>query len=376
MEELREKLIAPMPGTQRELTRLRFGVRGAGPKVYIQAALHADEPPGLLVAWHLRRRLAELEREARVRGEVVLLPIANPIGHAQRLLGRPVGRFELASGENFNRLFAQVAAQAWAQLRPQVDAGQVPDLASARGALREAARMVPATTELASLRRLLLLDAVDADVVLDLHCDNEAVMHLYTLPALWPAVAPLARLIGAELSLVADDSGGDPFDESCSLCWRQLNAAYQTHTGRAGPWHDACVATTLELRGERDVDEQLAVQDAEAILRYLGERGALDLDPGPLPPLRREPRALAASMPIPAPHGGLLVHRPVLGQEVSAGTVLAEIIDPLSGQRTPVVTPVAGFVYARESERIVPAGVRVAKVAGFEAVRSGPLLSA
>lgn len=99
-----------MPGTTRELVSLHFGNAGLGPKALIQASLHADEPPGLLVAWHLRRELAALEAAGRLRGEIVLVPMANPVGSAQRLLGRALGRFELALGENFNRNYADLSA--------------------------------------------------------------------------------------------------------------------------------------------------------------------------------------------------------------------------------------------------------------------------
>jgi hypothetical protein len=34
--------------------------------------------------------------------------------------------------------------------------------------------------------------AIDADLVLDLHCDGEAALHLYTTPGCWPALQPLA----------------------------------------------------------------------------------------------------------------------------------------------------------------------------------------
>lgn len=39
----------------------------AAGQVYIQASLHADELPGMLVAWHLKQRLAELEAAGRLR---------------------------------------------------------------------------------------------------------------------------------------------------------------------------------------------------------------------------------------------------------------------------------------------------------------------
>ena len=47
---------SPLPalGTQRTLTSFHFGTAGTGEKAYIQASLHADELPGMLVAHHLR----------------------------------------------------------------------------------------------------------------------------------------------------------------------------------------------------------------------------------------------------------------------------------------------------------------------------------
>jgi predicted deacylase len=39
-----------------------------------------------------------------LQGEVVLVPVANPIGLAQRLDHKPMGRFEFDTSENFNRI--------------------------------------------------------------------------------------------------------------------------------------------------------------------------------------------------------------------------------------------------------------------------------
>jgi len=55
-------LVPPSPGTARELVSLHYGPTGTGRKAAIQASLHADEVPALLVAHHLRRQLAALCR--------------------------------------------------------------------------------------------------------------------------------------------------------------------------------------------------------------------------------------------------------------------------------------------------------------------------
>jgi hypothetical protein len=375
MIERRHPLLSPTPGTTRELISLHYGPSGTGRKVAIQASLHADEVPGLLVAHHLRRRLGELETQGALQAEVVLVPFANPVGLSQWVLGSHEGRFDLASGENFNRLYADLAPRAAEILEPVVRSGAGVGVAEARAALLQACAELTVTTELQCLRRTLLGLAIDADVVLDLHCDNEAVLHLYTLPALLPEVEPLARLTGSRAVLVADVSGDDPFDEACSAVWQRLSAALSQRTGRKIEFPTACAAVTIELRGERDVAHEFARADAESILQYLAWRGFIAGAPSSLPELACEPTPLAGSIPVLAPHGGVLVHAQPLGSRVRRGDLVAEIVDPLGGGVTPLASPTDGVLYARESRRFVTAGTRVCKVAGREPVRSGKLLS-
>jgi predicted deacylase len=375
MIEHRHALIPPAPGTTRELLSLHYGPPDRGRKAAIQASLHADEVPGLLVAHHLRRRLAQLEAEGALRGEIVLVPFANPVGLAQRVLQSVEGRFDLVSGENFNRRYADLAPRACDLLLPQLAGATAPSLAMVRAALRQASAELPATTELESLRRTLLTLAIDAEVVLDLHCDNEAVLHLYTTPELWPDVEPLARLVGARAVLVADGSGDDPFDEACSLVWSRIATELTRRLGRPVALPPACAAITVELRGEADVRHELAANDAERILEYLACRGFVDHPPEALPPLLCEPTPLAGSIPLEAPHGGVLVWLAEPGAVMRRGQPLVEVVDPFTGDATVLASPADGVFYARESRRFVFAGTRICKVAGREAVRSGRLLS-
>jgi len=375
MFERRHPLLNSTPGTTRELISLHFGPAACGRKAYVQASLHADEVPGLLVAHHLRRRLAELEAAGRLRAEIVLVPFANPVGLSQWLLQAHEGRFDLASGMNFNRHYADLAPRAAELLAARKASGGAIDVPSARAALREACETLAVETELQSLRRTLLGLAIDADVVLDLHCDNEARLHLYTATDLWPAVEPLARLTGSCAVLLADDSGEAPFDEACSTVWKRLAAELSRLLAEPVDLPSACVAVTVELRGERDVSHELAAADAEHLLQYLACRGCIDGAPSQLPELACEPTPLAGSIPLVTPRGGVLVHVAALGATLRKGELVAEIVDPLSGGVTPLLSPVDGVLYARESRRFVAAGTRVAKVAGRAAVRSGNLLS-
>jgi predicted deacylase len=102
---------------------------------------------------------------------------------------------------------------------------------------------------LQSQRLTLQRLACDADMVLDLHCDFEAVEHLYTTPEAWPQVEPLARYLGVQASLLATDSGGQSFDECFSLVWWQL----QQRFGKRFPIPMGSFSVTIELRGQADV---------------------------------------------------------------------------------------------------------------------------
>ena len=70
-------LLAPVPGTERFIHSFHYGPAQPQGKVYIQASLHADELPGMLVAWHLKQRLAELQTAGRLRSEIVIVPVAS-----------------------------------------------------------------------------------------------------------------------------------------------------------------------------------------------------------------------------------------------------------------------------------------------------------
>lgn len=366
-------LAGSRPGTSRCLRVRRFGTPGARPKAYIQAGLHADEIPGMLVADHLCRLLAG----ATVSGEVVVVPIANPVGLDQLIEGAAVGRMALDGSGNFNRGFADLTEGAARRLAGRIGVDSAANVAVIRAALAEAHGEAAPVTATDHLKHALLGLALDADLVFDLHCDNEAVPHLYTGDALWPDAADLAAEIGAEAVLLADDSGGTPFDESCSAPWWRLAERFAGQ----GPVPPACLAATVELRGKADVADPLAAADAEAIVRVLMRRGVVAGDPGPLPPARCEATPLAGLARVVAPCAGVVVFRAAVGRRVEAGDPVADIVipggtgvagDPADGGRITLPAPVGGLLMARTNLRFAGPGDLIASVAGVApTVRQG-----
>ena len=365
-------LLSPSLGTQRQLVSWHFGPGGLGRKVYIQASLHADELPGMLVAQHLRGLLDAAENRGEMQGEVVLVPMANPIGLSQTVMHHQVGRFELGGMENFNRhypdFFNLVKDGVADQLGPDPDTNK----RLIRAAMRQALDAQTPTTELQSLRQVLMTLSHDADLVLDLHCDFEAVMHLYVEQPMMEQMLPLARYLGARAVLWARGSGPlISFDEALSGPWWRL----QEHFKDRAPVPLACASTTVELRSQTDVSDELAAQDAQAIMNYLRERGVLAGPVPALPPALCEPTPLTATDDLHAPHPGVIVFHRQVGDMVTTGDVLAHIVDPINQRRTPLATRTDGVVYARHNLRWATTGMEVCRVAGATPLRSGNLLS-
>lgn len=357
-------------GTRHHITVHRFGRLGARPRIYLQGALHADEIPGMACLVELRRLLLAREAAGQIRGEIVLVPVANPLGLAQQVLGQPVGRFDLSEGGNFNRDYPALGAALIERVAAQLDDDAARNVERVRDALGALIAEWPAAGLPEALKKALLREAFMADLVLDLHCDAEAAMHLYTQPAAMPAFAPLAARLGCQAVLLADVSGGDPFDEALSRPWLELAAAVP---GKPVPL--GCQSTTVELRGQADVSRPMAAADAAAILDFLHDAGAVAGEAAPVPAPLCAPTPLAASMPVLAPLGGILSYCRVPGETLAEGEVLAEIIDPVTGSITPVASPCAGVLFARTQIRHVQPGRRLGKVAGQVPTRSGPLLS-
>ena len=358
-------------GTQRELISLHFGSGEHGKKVYIQASLHADEIPGMLVANYLRETLEALDAAGQIRAEIVLVPVANPIGLAQEIYGTAVGRFDLANGINFNRGYQYLTPPLIAALEGKLGANADANVQMIRAqALAILQRWQP-KSESEQMKKTLQTLAIDADVVLDLHCDNQAVMHLYTGTQLLEATRPLAARLGVQALLVCSASGDNPFDESASRHWWELAQYF----GDQMAIPNACLSLTVELRGETEVSHALAKSDAAAIIGFLQQAGYIAGTADNCPALQCAATPLEGVEPIVAAHAGVLVFSKELGTQIAAGESIGDLLDPATGTLTPMLATVSGVLFARVSRRYVRAGTSVAKIAGSEPFRTGNLLS-
>jgi uncharacterized protein len=349
----------PALGTTRSWTALRFGIPGTGPKAYIHAGLHADELPGLLVCDHLGRLLEAAAARGEILGEIILVPFTNPIGLSQWVNNTHVGRFELGRVGNFNRGYPVLGPEVAKRIGTQLTDDATTNVALIRQTMREILAEIDPVQEMDFLRVAILSRAIDADIALDLHCDTRALMHLYIGTPLWPDAADLAAELGAHATLLAEDSGGSSLDEAIGGPWW-----YLARTFPEKPIPPACLATTVELRGESDVTDELAGKDAAALYRFLQRRSVIAGDPGPLPILLNDATDLTASDLLISPIAGVLVYKVGLGDQVKTGDVVAEVVNPLTHARTPIKATTDGFILVMRYTHNVRPGFQVAKVVG------------
>lgn len=215
------------PGTEWRLPVLRFkGHDPKAPKTYIQAALHAGELPGTVLLHFLCERLRQSESQGGIAGDITIVPQANPIGAAQSHFGELQGRFDLGSRTNFNRDFPLISIVDRATLTEDLDG-------------------YPATDR---LKRQLLHMALGADLVLDLHCDDESLQYAYIDEAFWPEAADLAAALDMEAVLFSDGESS-AFEEAVGFAWKyEVPGERRPGCPENSPSPSSCAANATSIR--------------------------------------------------------------------------------------------------------------------------------
>jgi hypothetical protein len=357
-----------MPGTARQLRVFSFGDPGARPKAYLQAGLHADEPTGMMILRELAKLLAAAQEAGGIKGEIVVVPMANPLGADQTLNSAIMGRFELRTGANFNRAWPDLASGLADSVRRRLGKEPHENAELVRRELRRRIAGLRAESPIMAQRIALARRAYDADLVVDLHCDDEALSYMMAPDELWDDAKRFAADVGVHsLQPCGEPSSARCFDECFLEPWQALRREF----GERVPL--ACRAFTFEMGGVLDVDPKQAARYAQGFFRYLRRIGCID---GSAPKYR--PNGLNEFREcdmLDSPAGGLLLYRQELGDWVSPGDVLAEIVDPtapdLDSEPAVIKASMKGCVVSRRLSRQVAFGDFVVMLAGHERPASG-----
>lgn len=309
-------------GQELFLSVFRFRGSGNGRAVYIQAALHSHELPGTVALDRLIPVLEAAESDGRLMGNVTLVPHANPIGLAQGIFGETLGRFDLNGRVNFNRSF------------PKENLEKL----SGRPAAEQ-------------LKSVLLALAEKADVVLDLHCDDEGPIYLYVFKRQIEDGLRLANAMKAIVILT--DTRDDPisFDLAVGARWSAEN--------REG---DARFAATIELRGLVDVSPEYAQQDADGLYRYLVDIGTVIDELPAINPVKTIIGDVDDARLIDTPVPGVVLYDVEIGDWVVEGQRLAVVMSEPGIGYHEILSPFDGQVMTRRDRRLARRGDAVIKV--------------
>ncbi|WOS63047.1 M14 family metallopeptidase [Sinorhizobium fredii] len=332
------------PGIEWRLPVFRFkGTKPGAPQAYIQAALHANELPGTALLHFLLEKLRQAESEGRILGDITVVPQANPIGAAQLHFGELQGRFDLGTRTNFNRDF------------PLIALGERPGLVE----------NIDRHTAADRLKRHLLSMALGAELVLDLHCDDEGLQYAYIDEVFWPEAADLAAALDMQAVFLSDGESS-AFEEAVAHAWKHEGAGERrTSLPRR-------LSVTVELRGTRDVYPELAHRDAEGLFRFLIGRGVIAADRQPLPAFGGVVAPLDNIEMIRAPEAGAILFHRGIGERVKEGELLATIIarPGMVDGAIDIRSPQDGLIVTRVSTRFARRHSDLMKIACAEASRA------
>lgn len=329
-----------VPGVEYRLPFLTFEGRDqSAPRVYLQAALHAEELPGVAALHFLVPMLEAAEARGDILGNIVVVPRANPIGASQYVNGNMEGRFDLGSRTNFNRDYPLISVDE-------------------RSSLLDGISGLPAIEQ---LKRHLLHMASGSDLMLDLHCDDESQLYSYLHEAYWPAATDLAESMGLEAVLLSDGNSS-AFEDAVTHLWSHGQLGDRTH------WAEGRISLTMEFRGIADVDPVLGRMDAEGLYAFLQRRGAVAGEA-----IRREEfsgpvAALDYVQMVDSPASGMVLFEREYGEVVERGDHLATIVTTPGDTAgdVKVLAPTDGAIITRVSKRFVRRTDNLMKIASSE----------
>ena len=359
------------PSSSYSVPVYQCGPEDGAPQIYLQAAMHADEHPGTMVLHHLLDLLEAADTKGLLKARFTILPIVNPLGLAHLSFHTHRGRYHPVLGLNYNRAWPDFGKILLADELFLSDLGD--DVMANKKAVRRAImRWLDAqkpVTALEKHRDIIMRFAARADMVLDLHCDDIALNHIFIVPQNLPRYQGLADWMGSAATLMAEDSGGGSFDEVWSGLWITLQRELSDY-----PWPEPILSATLEYRGQQDVCDSLNHQDARNLYHFFCEEGLIDEACQEKRPSSPAPTDLNACEVLRVDKPGLIAYQVALGDKVKKGDVIAELIS-LDGpravrERTPLYAGTDGVVFSLNQMKYVWPSVSIAKIAGTQKLDS------
>ena len=374
-EKIVKTLVGDSPGKTTEFSYFRIGPQNADKKVYLQAALHADEQPGILILHHLLAMLRDADAADLLTAQFVVVPMVNPLGMADIEFGQHQGRYDRGTGVNHNRQWPELYAAVEQSLVGKLGSNEKQNIRLVREAISNWLADCPQLKVRDQWRHTIISEAYDADYVFDLHCDDESLLYIYTVPQKAKEMQLLANYTGAVATLLAEDGGGNSFDEVWPAIWLRLA---KENPDKAIPL--PVLSCTLEYRGQIDTFDTINQQDAINLYSYFQNEGLIGGAAKSQPVDAAVATDLRATEIVRAEHAGLLAYCVELGDRVEKGQRIADLIqldgDQAFVSRTPVIAGTSGIILSRNTNKYVWRDAGITKIVGREIIpsRGGNLL--
>lgn len=341
-------------GDQLALQIYRFIGQEKGKKTYIQANLHGAEIVGNSVIYQLINELILLDNQALI-GEVVLVPVCNPLSTIARGHHFSIGRYNPYTGEDWNRIFWDYEKEsqnleefAKIQIKNNASLGIIRQnyLAMIQSAL---ARHQPKITSSSGVsfnhlyRYYLQSLCLDANYVIDIHSStNQSIDYLYG----FHGREENARYLGLDYGILLTEGSydGDAFDEAFIKPWLALE---KTFKNLGHPLQFDIESWTLELGSGMTMNPNSVEKGIQGIKNYLVRQGLLKQTISP--PTTMQWINKKQIKKYYAIQGGMIQNMIPLQTEVKPHDLLYEILSFNKQKQLPQIIP----IYAEEEGFII-----------------------
>ena len=349
-----------------------------GKKAYIQSNLHGAEISGNAVIHQLIEFLMSQDSNQLI-GEILLVPVCNPVGVSQRSHHFSAGRYNHYDGEDWNRIFWDFEKEGediegFAKSHINLDADTLKFNYRKEIALSFAKQLAkinaPSCRPYSEIYRYKLQSlCLDADYVLDLHSStNQAIDYVYCFSSREES----AKAFLLDRGILMDEYDGDAFDEAFLKPWLALEKSL-TELGSAILF-EGCAnafdveAWTLELGSGMQMNPESVAKGLRGIKNYLASKGMLKISGFPIPETANKmiltPKHLVKKYYAPA--GGMIQNRVQLGSIVKKGDLLYQILSFHKNGELPSVVEVGAesdvFVFDISTNQSVNQGEYVLSV--------------
>ncbi len=306
----------------------KFKGKQTGKKAYIQANLHGAEIVGNAVIDRLIKFFSTLDEE-RLRGEIWLVPVCNPLATNQRGHFFSTGRFNSYDGQNWNRIFWDYEKEcqdleefARSQLNHEPEVIRKNYLTKIKTAWQQQLQKLenPSSVSVSKHYRSCLQSlCLDANYVIDIHSSsNQAIEFLFV----FKERQETARFFLLEYAILMNEYDGDAFDEAFLKPWlaleKQLAQLGKTIKFDLESW-------TLELGSGMQMNPTSVDKGFKGIKNYLAYKQMLDID---IEVIAKDTTIVTRDKinSYYAPTGGMIGNRLPLGTKVKAGSIIYQLL--------------------------------------------------